>query len=142
MRLQANRQRGWALSEHGAESILVLLAVMLQLPVVHWSKCQRKARRLAKNLLVTTKQFRTPQRIDEFPVFLDFVSARLGGVDCDWVQVEALLLPNLGEAAANVTKNKDRSAAYVVRAEGEHVCASSLQTFYHHCTHSLEKLVT
>ena len=29
---------------------------MLQLPIVHWPKCQRQSRRLAENLLVSAKQ--------------------------------------------------------------------------------------
>ena len=65
MRLQTNRQCGWALGKHSAEPILVLLAVMLQLPIVHWPKRQRQPRRLAEDLLVSAKQLRASQSINE-----------------------------------------------------------------------------
>jgi len=57
-------------------------------------------------------------------------------------KVEQLPLANLAQSASQghqeITTN---SAACVVRVESEHVFASSLQTFYHHSTHPLQKLV-
>ena len=77
MRPQTNRERGWIFSKQRAERIFMFFSVVRELPKFQRPNRQSEASSLAKHLLVTAKQFRTPQGVDEFPVLLDAVSARL-----------------------------------------------------------------
>src|SRR4029077_19711734 len=124
MRPQTNRECGWIFSQQRAERVFVLLAVMRQLPKFQRPDRQSEAGRLAKHLLVIAKQFRTPQGVDEFPVLLDAVSARLRHANCGWVQS---LTASVGKSSAKrqprSPKNRDGLIACVVRMEREHVFA-------------------
>ena len=131
----------------------MLLAVMLQLPIIRWPKRQRQPRRLAENLLVSAKQLRASQSINELliricvngaglnhdPYNTPIIPAWENGVNRDLTGPEGYRdISWFTNGASPISDSRDTP----VTMERQHLVMRSLQARHHHSADPLQKLVT